>query len=187
MQARRGGVSVGVLVNDVPSELENAISGITTKVLRGLTVESGERDTPSEAVSARRPVCIVPYAPTHIHPSNPTETPPRLACIPMSNSAGIQKPLTPTFDRGTANLPSRVVECPSEIPQDCRFLRMQDEVVAVPCLLPPSPVSLPSIADCAMSKHEVRQRSGSAKVRRMSSSLTRHPHQRRFRAQGGSK
>lgn len=40
-----------VLVKDVPSELENSINGITTKVLRGLTAVSGARDTPAEAAS----------------------------------------------------------------------------------------------------------------------------------------
>ncbi|GAA5883105.1 hypothetical protein JCM3774_002857 [Rhodotorula dairenensis] len=52
-----------VLVNDVPSELENSINGITTKVLRGLTAVSGERDTPVEAASgAQYGIFVEPHA-----------------------------------------------------------------------------------------------------------------------------
>ncbi|TKA55992.1 hypothetical protein B0A53_01695 [Rhodotorula sp. CCFEE 5036] len=66
-----------VLVNDVPSELENAISGITTKVLRGLTVESGERDTPAETKLRLASLAFLSSLPAHIpylvlHSQKPT-------------------------------------------------------------------------------------------------------------------
>lgn len=66
---------------------------------------------------------------------NPRIATPKICCeceafitYYTSNLAGIQEPLTPTFDRRATDVSPGVVECSSEIPQDCRFLRMQDEV-----------------------------------------------------------
>lgn len=49
-------------------------------------------------------------------------------CATLSNSAAIQEPLAPTFDRRTTDFSPRVVKSSSEISEDRRFLRMQDEV-----------------------------------------------------------
>ncbi|GAA5990089.1 hypothetical protein JCM10908_005818 [Rhodotorula pacifica] len=55
-----------VLVNDVPAELENSISGITTKVLRGLTVASAERDVPAETKLRIASLAFLSSLPAHI-------------------------------------------------------------------------------------------------------------------------
>ncbi|GAA5985268.1 hypothetical protein JCM10908_002594 [Rhodotorula pacifica] len=43
--------ALSVLVSDVPTEREDSISGVTTKVLRGLPVTTGPRDMPAGTVS----------------------------------------------------------------------------------------------------------------------------------------